>query len=213
LLGSVHFYGREFAIDSRVLVPRPETERLVDVTLAFMAHRDHTACRVLDVGTGSGVLACTLAAEIPSALVDATDRSADALALAAANARALGVGERCRFHLGNLAEPVTGVRYDIVVANLPYVPTADIPPAPDPLAFEPRMALDGGPDGLRHYAALVPALPRLLAPGGIALLEAAPHQMDALRRLAARAFAGAEVAIGRDLAGLERFAVVSSPPG
>jgi release factor glutamine methyltransferase len=211
VLGTAGFYGRTFAVDPRVLVPRPESESLIDAALTFVATLEKAVVRVLDVGTGSGALACTLAAELPDALVDATDRSAGALSLAAQNARSLGVDQRCRFYAGNLAVAVTGTRYDVVVANLPYVAGADIPAPPAALAFEPRIALDGGPDGLRVYAAFVPSLPDVLAPGGLALLEAAPFQMAALCGLAAAGFPAATVSVGRDLGGSERFVAIRAP--
>ncbi len=177
----------------------------------FAKRRGSEPFRILDVGTGSGALACTLAAELPSATIDATDCSAGALAVARANAHIIGVDSRCHFYLGDLAGPVADLQYDAIVANLPYVATADIPAAPDPLAFEPRVALDGGPDGLRAYARLLPQLPRLLVAGGLALLEAAPHQMGALRALCEAAFSKPSVAIGRDLGGLERFVIIVLP--
>ncbi len=110
-----------------------------------------------------------------------------------------------------MANPVAGRHYDSIVANLPYVATADIPAAPDPLAFEPRMALDGGSDGLRVYSRLLPQLPALLAPGALALFEAAPHQIGALGALCTAVFSSATVNIGRDLGGLERFVIIVLP--
>jgi release factor glutamine methyltransferase len=200
LLGSAYFYGREFAVNETVLVPRPETEALVDYALQFAKCQGSQPLRILDVGTGSGALACTLAAELPSATIDATDCSAGALAVARANARTIGVDSRCHFYLGDLAGPVADLQYDAIIANLPYVATADIPAAPDPLAFEPRIALDGGPDGLR-----------LLVAGGLALCEAAPHQIGALRALCEAAFSKASVAVGCDLGRLERFVIIVLP--
>jgi release factor glutamine methyltransferase len=211
VLGTAGFYGRIFSVDERVLVPRSETESLIDAAITHAARRHASAMRILDIGTGSGALACTLACELPDATVDATDVSAGALALAATNAANLAVADRCGLHLGNLAEPVAGRQYDLVVANLPYVETSAIPPEPAPLAFEPKIALDGGDDGLRVYAELLPALPALLLPGGLALFEAAPHQMERLRAMAGDAFANGGVAIGRDLGGSERFVAVTAP--
>jgi release factor glutamine methyltransferase len=211
VLGTAGFFGRTFRVDERVLVPRPESESLIVAAVAYARMLDAAPMRLLDIGTGSGALACTLAAELPRARVDATDRSDAALAVALENARWLGVGERCRFYAGNLADAVLGTRYHVVIANLPYVASADIPSAPSPLAFEPILALDGGADGLRVYADLTPSLPELLAPGGLALLEAAPFQMSALRTLAAAGFPGAAVSVGCDLGGSERFVAVRAP--
>lgn len=212
VLGSTGFYGREFAVNERVLVPRPETEHLVDEALAFAADRgaSNEPLAVLDVGTGSGAIAVTLAAENARIVVDATDASFDALAVARANADAHGVSARCRFHLGNLAEPVAGRRFDLVLANLPYVRSARIPPKPDPLAFEPRMALDGGVDGLDLYRALLPELPRLLAPGGMALLEGSQEHMRLLEGAVVRALPGARVAVAPDYAGRDRYLRVAT---
>jgi release factor glutamine methyltransferase len=212
LLGSAYFYDREFAVDESVLVPRPETESLVDCALQFAKGRGpERSLRILDIGTGSGALACTLAAELPSATVDATDCSAGALSVARANARTIGVDSHCHFHLGDLTSPVEGRQYDAIVANLPYVETGVIPSAPDPLAFEPQMALDGGPDGLRVYARLLPQVPALMAPGALVLFEAAPHQIGALGALCRAVFSNATVTVGRDLGGLERFVIIVLP--
>ncbi|MGC1380690.1 MAG: peptide chain release factor N(5)-glutamine methyltransferase [Candidatus Baltobacteraceae bacterium] len=198
LLESAGFYGREFCVNERVLVPRPETEHLVE---AAIAHRPR---RALDVGTGSGAIACTIAAET-DALIDATDISADAIKIAQHNATQLGVADRCTFHHGDLAEPVRGRQFDLIVANLPYVPSSDLPPKPNPLAFEPELALDGGPDGLTLYRKFLPTAPALLAPGGLLLLEAAPPTIEKLRELTQSTFPDCVISVGLDYAGLARY--------
>ncbi len=200
LLGSAHFYGREFLVNESVLVPRPETEHLADEALRFI----RGPMRMLDVGTGCGAIACTIAAR-SAALVDATDVSAPAIALATENARRLGVADRCRFYLGDLADPVRSERYDLIVANLPYIPTNDLPQPPDPAGFEPRGALDGGPDGLRLYRRLLPQLAPLLNETALLLLEAARPNIDPLGELVQSALPGAEVEKGCDYAGLRRY--------
>ncbi len=219
ILGRAGFYGREFAVDENVLVPRPETEHLVDEALRFLrrAMRDGGTPAVLDVGVGSGAIACTIAAET-GLTVDGTDVSPGALRIAARNARRIGVGDRCRFHEGDAALPVAGRRYDLVVANLPYVPSRDLPAPPDPASFEPRAALDGGSDGLDCYRRLLCDAPALLAPGGMTILEAAPPTIAGLAALVRAAFPAAAVEIGRDYAGLARYVKaevpnVSSEPG
>ena len=206
VVGFAGFYGRDFAVDRRVLVPRPETEHLVDEIVAFV--RETPAPKILDVGTGSGALAVTLAAECPRASVDAIDISSDALLVARANAVRHGVDARVTFFQGDLLEPVRGRTYDAVVANLPYVPASDIAPAPAPLGFEPRLALDGGPDGLSLYRRLLDVAPAALCQGGILLLEAAPPTMNELAALARAAFPNAEVTIRNDYAGLARYVKV-----
>ena len=212
VLGSAGFYGREFAVDARVLVPRPETEHLIDEAAAFLNQRRGYGGRpatVLDVGTGSGAIACTIAAENLHAVIDGTDVSAAAIAVARGNARKLRVDGRCRFHCGRFAAPVAGRRFDVVLANLPYVPTLEIPGPPNPVAFEPREALDGGLDGLDAYREFVPTAALLLEPGGLVLMEAAPAQMAGLVELAERTFGAAAVAVGSDFAGLARYVKVT----
>ncbi|MGA2759289.1 MAG: peptide chain release factor N(5)-glutamine methyltransferase [Candidatus Cybelea sp.] len=201
LLGSAGFYGREFVVNENVLIPRPETEHLVDEALRFIGDRP---LQVLDAGTGSGAIACTIAAET-SATVHGTDISPEAIALAEENARRLGVADRCRFHVGDLMDPVGAQRFDVVVANLPYVPTAEIAGKPDPVAYEPRVALDGGPDGLAIYRRLLGALPPLLSPDALILLEAAPATMPRLCAIAKSALSRPTIAVGRDYAGLDRY--------
>ncbi len=205
ILQAAWFYGREFTVGPAVLVPRPETEHLIDEALAHLRGAPGKSPRLLDIGSGSGAIACTLAAELQGAEVTGTEISPTALDIACENARRLGVASRCEFILGDLAVPVRGRRFDAVLANLPYVPTAQIAPAPDPVSFEPRLALDGGADGLDLYRRLLPGLAASLQPGGLVLLEAAPASMAALAALASDAFPNGTVSIGSDYAGLERF--------
>lgn len=200
LTGSAWFYGREFVVNDAVLVPRPETEHLIDETLRFI----HGSMRVLDVGTGSGAIACTIAAET-FAIVDATDISHEALEVARDNANRLGVADRVGFFQGDLVEPVRNRRYDVVVANLPYVPTSDLPEPPDPVSFEPRIATDGGPDGLAQYRRLMPALPELINDGGMILLEAAPPTINALAEMLRSILPDFTISVVKDYSGLDRY--------
>ena len=208
--GYAGFYRREFAVDPRVLVPRPETEHVIEDALAFLqAAGSARVLRVLDVGTGSGAIACTIACEMPGAQIEATDISADALAVAQGNAARLGVADRCRFSLADIV-PAGSDRFDLIVANLPYIPTADVPQKPDPVGFEPRVATDGGPDGLDQYRKLLAAAPRLVRGGALILMEAAPPTMAALKALAESAFPEATVTVHRDYAGLDRYVRVAT---
>ena len=139
ILGSAWFYGREFTVNDQVLIPRPETEHLVDEAVAFLRARVNpnlpkALLTVLDVGVGSGAIGCSIAAEVPNAAVEGTDASPAAIKVAEHNARRLNVHARCKFYLGDLAGPVTERRYDVLVANLPYIPSADVPAAPNPVA-------------------------------------------------------------------------------
>lgn len=195
------FYRREFAVNKHVLVPRPETEHLVEEAIAFLTAQQKR--HVLDVGTGSGAIACTLAAEVEDAIIDATDISAQALEVARRNAERIGVSDRVRFILADIAAP--NKRYDVIIANLPYIPTADVPQKPDPVAFEPRVAVDGGPDGLEQYHKLLAMAPQLVNLGALLLLEAAPPTIQALHTMAAAAFPSAQLSTHFDYSGLERF--------
>ena len=207
ILGTAGFRGHAFLVDNRVLVPRPETEHLVDETLEFIKGKEQP--RVLDVGTGSGAIACSVLAETEHNVhVDAIDVSADALLVAMANAQRLGVEPRLTFFFGDISTPALRPFFDVIVANLPYVPTKDIAPVPDPVSFEPRIALDGGSDGLDQYRRFLKHAPRLLALDGLALMEAAPPIIAELEALARAAFPEAEVTIGKDYGNRARYVKV-----
>jgi release factor glutamine methyltransferase len=185
-----------------VLIPRPETELVVECALALPRLERP---RVLDVGTGSGCLAVTVALEVPRSLVLATDLSIPAVEVAKANARRLGA--TVRFCAGNLATHLIGP-FDLVVANLPYVTDADIAGLPvEILRHEPRLALAGGEDGIDLLKLLLADLPRLLAAGGHALLEMGPLQRTTLGETIA-ATGLREVQRGLDHAGIERVLVL-----
>lgn len=201
ILGSAGFYGRDFLVDESVLIPRPETEHLVDEAIAFIGS---ASLAVLDVGTGCGAIACSVAAET-QACVHATDISTRALEIARENACRHHVLNRCEFHHGDLTGPVRGRSFHVAVANLPYVPTADLPRPPDSVAFEPREALDGGGDGLQLYRRLLVGLPPMLSARALVLLEAAPPTMAGLVEMTKRSLPDFTVAVCRDYAGLERY--------
>jgi release factor glutamine methyltransferase len=202
LLETAGFFGYELFVDERVLIPRPETEHLLDEAIAFIGSRAGAA--VLDVGTGSGAIACAIAART-AADVCATDISRAALEVAAENARRLDVAARCRFHHGNLTEPVRDYRFDVVIANLPYIPSSDVPQPPDPVSFEPRLALDGGPDGLTLYRELLPTMQAILKPNALVLLEAAPPTIAKLEELVSISLPDFTIEVRKDYAGLSRY--------
>jgi release factor glutamine methyltransferase len=206
ITGRVGFYGRTFAVDERVLVPRPETEHLVDAALAALRAAGATGGRIADIGTGSGAIAIALAAELPDAWVFGTDISHGAIDVARRNAARNNVFQQCTFLHGDLAQALAKFApIDALVANLPYVPTATIPVAPDPVGFEPRLALDGGADGLDLYRRLIAQLPAILTPEASVLFEAAPGTIEPLARLMETAFPDADITVGNDYAGLPRY--------
>jgi release factor glutamine methyltransferase len=204
LRGFKEFYGLRFAVDPRVLIPRPETETLVD---AAREHIGGRALTVVDVGTGSGAIAVAIAAHEHRVRVIATDTSRDALAVAEANALASGVADRVDLRLGDLLAPIRE-RVDVVCANLPYLTDSSVDKwvgERSSLAFEPRAAVVAGADGLDLIRRCVADLPRVLAPGGIALFEADPPQTAAIGGLLQAA--GLRTHTVLDLAGAERVVV------
>jgi release factor glutamine methyltransferase len=216
ILGFAGFYGREFSVSDKVLVPRPETEHLVEEALLYIRERVGSLMpkqfvTVLDVGLGSGAIGVTLAAEAPQTFVEGTDISMAALKVAEHNAKRFNVAQRCKFVHGDLATPVLERSYDVVIANLPYIPSADLPKPPESAGFEPKDALDGGPDGLGQYRRFIPQAKRLLKPGGLLLMEAAPPVMDGLALLVHEAFRMADTHLGEDYGGRLRYIRVKAP--
>lgn len=202
LLGTVEFHGRTFRCDKRALIPRPETEQLVELILA----QPEKPARVLDVGTGSGVIALTLAAELPEAAVDAADVSPDALALARENAGALGLGERVSFFESDLFDKLPAeARYSLIAANLPYIAAAEIPTLSREVQCDPLRALEGGgADGaeiLRRFAGEARAR---LVPGGRVALEIGSGQGEGLAAHFA-ALGYGQIEVCPDYQGVHRF--------
>jgi len=207
ITGFAGFYKREFAVNEHVLIPRPETEHLVEDAIAHVRAKQFVS--VFEAGVGSGAIACTIAAELSNALVEGTDMSPKAIEVAEHNARRLNVHTRCAFHFADVVVPQDGKSYDLVIANLPYIPSAEVPQKPDPVGFEPRLALDGGPDGLDQYRKLLAAAPNMLRPGALLLMEAAPPSIAMLRALTQAALPQAQVEVRRDYAGHERYLYVT----
>lgn len=210
ILGSREFWSLEFRVTRHTLVPRPESETVVEVALEFLAQRQ-AAPRILDLGTGSGCLLLALLSEVPAASGIGIDMSPAALAIACENARSLGLEERATFLCANWTSALSGA-FDIVVANPPYIPDPDLDAlAPEVRRFEPRIALSAGEDGLAAYRAILPELPRVLAPDAVAVLEIGAGQAAAIADLAEDQ--GMQVVGTRnDLAGWPRCVVITARP-
>lgn len=208
LTGRRAFYDREFLVTPDVLIPRPETEHLIEAALNWARERADRGAglRVVDVGTGSGAIAVTLAAHLPDASLHAIDCSPAALEVARRNADRAGVAGRIAFHQGDLLRPLleAGERMDLIAANLPYIPSADLDTL-DVARYEPRLALDGGPDGLDAIRRLLEQATDALAASGLALLEIGAGQGARAAALAENAFPGAAIAVLADYAGHDRL--------
>ncbi len=198
LVGTQEFWSLSFAVDERVLVPRHDTETVIQVVLDQVGERQ-APWRVLDVCTGSGVLAVTLARELAAARVVATELSPAAAEVARANAARLGVADRVEVREGDLLASVAGEVFDVVVANPPYIATAVIATLDREVQREPRQALDGGVDGLDLLRRLVVAAPDHVAPGGLLVLEHGHDQGEAVRALCDATGGFAPAATVRDL--------------
>jgi release factor glutamine methyltransferase len=206
LVGRREFYGRDFAVGPEVLIPRPETETLVETALECLPRPRGNGYpwSILDLGTGSGAIAVTLACERPDVRIVATDASAEALDVARRNAQAHGCAERIEFAHGSWYEAVPGRRFDLVVANPPYVASGDAHLADGDLRFEPGGALtDGSPDGLDSIRAIVAGAREHIAEEGMLLFEHGYDQGDAVARLLAAAGFASTVSV-KDLAGIPR---------
>jgi release factor glutamine methyltransferase len=211
LLGWQEFWSLRFAVSPATLIPRADSESLVEAALAGFPDRG-APLRVLDLGTGTGCLLLAVLSEFPNATGVGLDRSAAAAALAASNARALGLAGRAAFLVADWAAPLAG-RFDLVLSNPPYIEAAAIPALmPEVARHEPASALDGGADGLAAYRAILAELPRLLAPAGKAVLELGAGQGPAVAALA-RQVGLERVDLRPDLGGIDRALVVSARTG
>jgi release factor glutamine methyltransferase len=209
ILGRREFFGREFRLSAETLVPRPETEEVVEAALAELRGRREAV--VVDVGTGTGAILVTLLAEHSGLRGIATDISADALSTARRNAAAHGVADRAAFVLGSYLDALGGP-FDLVVANPPYIASGEIAGLQHEVrGFDPRPALDGGEDGLDAYRAILARAPTALARGGALVLEIGHDQGPAVAGLASDAGFSAEVR--RDLGGRDRIVVARHETG
>ena len=202
LLGTVEFCGHTFAIDKRAMVPRPETEELVELLLAEISGQK-SEIRILDVGTGSGVIGLSLAVKFPQANVCAIDISEDALSLARENAAQLRFSERVRFQKSDLLENVSE-RFDLIVANLPYISMQDRHLLAREVLHDPEVALFGGPSGDELVRELIEQAPAHLEPGGLLALEIGLGQAEGLSDFL-RQKNYHDIVLKKDYSGISRF--------
>ena len=205
ITGHCEFYGLDFYVDRRVLIPRPETELLVEKVLRLA--QDNTISTIADIGTGCGAIAVTLALHLPRAVIYATDLSATALEVAALNCRKHGVADRIRLLKGNLLDPVSEP-VDLIIANLPYVRKSYLTQM-STAGFEPSLALDGGVDGLDRIRQLCHQASREFLFGGYLILEIGEGQSQAVASLLRHLFSTAEIAVTPDIGGIDRMVCLS----
>jgi release factor glutamine methyltransferase len=221
IIGHWEFFGLDFDVTPEVLIPRPETELLIETALAWIRTRRQSAYHFIDIGTGSGIIPVTLAVHVPTAEILATDISPAALTIARQNAAKHGVQERIRFieadlltdagqwtREGGATINAHWSTVDILTANLPYIPTATLREL-DVFSKEPALALDGGLDGLELIRRLLDQVTARQLPVGLILLEIENRQGLAVRELAQDHFPDAEIQIKKDLAGHDRLAVIA----
>lgn len=206
ITGHREFWSLDFAVSGATLIPRPDSETLIEAALAALPDRARVH-RVLDLGTGTGCLLLAALREFPASFGIGTDRSAAACLLARSNAAMLGMDDRVALVCADWAGALAG-RFELILSNPPYIPTGDLPGLmPEVARFEPASALDGGLDGLSAYRRILPELPRLLAPEGVAILELGVGQAEAVSALAEGV--GLVAGTRADLAGIPRALLLS----
>ena len=206
LLGEAPFYTRMFRVDSRVLIPRPETELLCEWALDLL--RSFSAPRVLDLCCGSGCIGLTVKAECPGAQVTLSDISDDALAVAAENARRLSLD--VNFRKGNLLEGFSPASLDLILSNPPYIPSADCDVLQPEVLREPRLALDGGQDGCDLYRRIIRDARQVLSPGGKLLMELGIGEAESVSACLA-ACGWNDIQVRNDHAGIQRMILATLP--
>ena len=211
VLGRREFMGLDFRVTRDTLIPRPDTEILVQCAVDFLCARleaGATACTIADIGTGTGAIALSTLHYTEGIRADAVDISPAAAAVARENAERLGLTERIDIHVGDLLAPLAGGRYDMILSNPPYIPTADIAGLmPEVRSYEPHLALDGGADGLNIYRRLMADAPALLKEGGAVAVEVGIDEAAAVAALAIEHPRIVRTETLKDLAGIERVVV------
>lgn len=210
ITGHREFYSLDFVVNSNVLIPRQETELLVDKVIGFSKSCSREKLHIVDVGTGSGAIAIAIAHNLPNAKIYAVDIDSKALEVADTNRQNHQVSEQVQLIQGNLLEQITG-RVDVIVSNPPYIRTKDIANLADEVKREPRHALDGGPDGLDVIRHLLRQVPTRLNPGGRVFIEISPEQLEPATEFATSLIPESKVSFSRDLLGLARVLEIEAP--
>lgn len=212
VLGHWEFFGLDFKVSPDTLIPRPETELLVEQALSWFNVVHKSYYRVADIGTGTGCIAISIAKNESNSFVYATDLSLPALKIAADNAHAQCVADRIEFLVGNLLTPLK-TKFDLICANLPYIPVHALPNL-EVARHEPMLALNGGHEGIEQIAHLLKIAPFHLNPGGLVLIEIEKTQAESVQSLARQHFPAAEISLLQDLANHDRLVKIqeSIPP-
>ena len=207
ITGEQEFWSIPFRVNPSVLIPRPETELLVEEgARALCRNFPDKALKVLDIGTGSGALAAALASELEGAAVTGVDISKDAITMARENIERNGLSSKVNILEGDLFGPVAGTKFHLIVSNPPYIPKGDLATLqPEVKDFEPLSALDGGEDGLDYYRQIIPAAPGFLVPGGWLMFEHGAGQSGDIVRLFEKTGCFEEITSVNDYAGLDRL--------
>ena len=199
------FMGLNFVVTPAVLIPRPDTEILVQVAIEKLSAVKNPT--FADIGTGSGAICVSILKYLKNATAVTADISKDAIECATFNAEKFGVDDRITFHVGNLFEPLRGQKFHAVISNPPYIPTSDLSTLQDEVQLEPKLALDGGIDGLDFYRRIADDAPNFLYSGGFLAVEIGINQADDVKNLFAKNFVDVEII--RDLAGIERVVIAT----
>jgi release factor glutamine methyltransferase len=208
IIGKVDFWGMSYLVNKNVLVPRPETEILVQKVLAYVK-KENRALNILDLGTGSGTVSIALKKELQNCSISASEVSGRALKVAKKNARRLLPKAEIKFKKGDLMSPWKGQKFDIIVANLPYIPHEDMSSLSlDVFHHEPRLALDGGKGGLEIYERFLKVAPNYLEHKGAIFCEIGIEQGIALKKLVSTYMPEASCEISGDLAGIDRIGII-----
>lgn len=200
LTGQREFMGLNFAVTPDVLIPRPDTEILAQFAIENLTAVENPT--FADLGMGSGAICVSILKYVKNSKASAVDISQDAIDCAKFNAEKFGVDDRINFYVGNLFEPLRGQKFHAIISNPPYIPTKDLSTLQNEVKREPRLALDGGVDGLDFYRRIIEGAPNFLFSGGFLAVEIGINQADAVKNLFAKNFT--DIEIFRDLAGIER---------